>query len=243
VDISAYKKQSFHRLVRGTSQKGGNRMITKRALSMTIIIVLFMFTAAGVVVAETVKIGGKDAKLDVPSNAKASLVLLPGDAGLSDLDPLQRARMKYVEKGFAVLSISQETVIRAAMKYASETAKPVSIAAVSSGVRRLAGAIATPGFRARKVIFVSGNLDSVREIVGSPDKLPSTLVIHHRKDGCSKTSPKQVDKFQAWGGSKVTVHWMEGGNDSGDPCGPRSHHGLAGLDDEVVNTITSFLEN
>jgi hypothetical protein len=242
VDISSQKKASFYPLVRGKLQKGGKGMITKCALSVTTVIVLFILTTAGVF-AKEVKVGGTDAKLAVPSNAKASLVLLPGDAGLSDLDPLQRARMKYVEKGFAVLSIGQDTVIRAAMKYASETAKPVSIAAVSSGVRRLAGAIAAPGFRAKKVVFVSGNLDSVREIVGSPDNLPPTLVIHHRKDGCSKTSPKQADKFREWGGSKVTVHWMEGGSDSGDSCGPKSHHGLAGLDDEVVNTITSFLEN
>jgi hypothetical protein len=217
-------------------------MLTKRTLSVTAVFVVFIFMAAGVL-AETVKIGGRDAKLDAPSNAMASLVLLSGDAGLSDLDPLQRARMKYVEKGFAVLSIDQKTVIRAAMRYVSETARPVSIAAVSSGVRRLAGAIAAPGFRAKRVVFVSGNLDSVREIVGNPGLLPPTLVIHHRKDACSKTSPEQVGKFQEWGGNKVTVHWMEGGSDSGDPCGPQSHHGLAGLDDEVVNTITGFLEN
>ena len=214
----------------------------KCALFVTTFVVLFILTTAGAF-ADTVKVGGKDAKLDVPSSAKASLVLLSGDAGLSDQDPLQRARMKYVEKGFAVLSIDQDTVIRAAMRYVSETARPVSVAAVSSGVRRLAGAIATPGFRARRGIFVSGNLDAVREIVGSPDKLPPTLVIHHRNDGCSKTSPKQVDKFQEWGGSKVTVHWLEGGSDSGDSCGPQSHHGLAGLDEQVVNTITNFLEN
>ena len=216
-------------------------MITNRPLFATTVIVFFMFTAAGLV-AETVKIEGKDAKLDLPSNTKASLVLLPGDAGLSDRDPLQRAKMKYVGKGFAVLSIDKKTNIRAAVKYASETAKPVYIAAVSSGVRRLGGAIAAPWFRAKKVVLVSGDLDSVREKVGSPDKLPPTLVIHHRLDRCSNTSPKQVDKFQEWGGSKVTVHWMAGGSNSGDSCGPQSYHGLADLDDEVVNAITSFLE-
>lgn len=217
-------------------------MITKRTFFVLTISVPLIFTGAGVL-AKAVKVAGKDAKLDAPPYAKASLVLLPGDAGLSDLDPLQRARMKYVEKGFAVLSIDQDTAIRAATKYASETAKPVAIAAVSSGVRRLAGAIAAPGFRARKVVFVSGNLDSVREILGSPDKLPPTLVIHHRKDGCPMTAPKQVKPFKKWGGSKVAVHWVEGGGDSGDACGPQSHHGLAGLDDEVVTIITRFLEN
>ena len=216
-------------------------MIIKRPLFVTAVIVFFIFTTAGVV-AKTVKIGDTDAKLDVPSSAKASLILVPGNAGLSDRDPLQRAKMKYVEKGFAVLSIDKKTNIRAAMKSASETAKPVYIAAVSSGVSRLGGAIAAPWFRAQKVVLVSGDLDSVREKVGSPDKLPPTLVIHHRLDRCSNTLPKQVDKFQEWGGSKVTVHWMMGGSNSGDSCGPQSYHGLADLDDGVVNTITSFLE-
>lgn len=238
------KKSSSYPLVRGNTRnylQKGKGMIINRPLFVTTVLVCFIFTAAGVV-AQTVKIGDKDAKLDLPANAKGSLVLLPGDAGLSDRDPLQRAKMKYVGKGFAVLSIDKKTNIRAAVKYASETAKFVYIAAVSSGVRRLAGAIAAPWFRAKKVVLVSGNLDSVREKVGSPDKLPPTLVIHHRLDRCSNTSPNQVKKFQEWGGSKVTVHWMTGGSNSGDSCGAQSYHGLADLDDEVVNTITSFLE-
>ncbi len=241
---SLMKKSSSYPLARGNTRnylQKGKGMITNRPLFVTIVIVFFIFTAAGVV-AKTVKIADKEAKLDLPANAKASLVLLPGDAGLSDRDPLQRAKMKYVGKGFAVLSIDKKTNIRAALKYASETAKPVYIAAVSSGVGRLAGAIAAPWFRANKVVLVSGNLESVREKVGSPNKLPPTLVIHHRLDRCSNTSPNQVDKFQEWGGSKVTVHWMKGGSNSGDSCGAQSYHGLADLDDEVVNTITSFLE-
>jgi hypothetical protein len=222
-------------------------MITKHILSVCFVIVFFIFTAAGVV-AKTVKVEGKNAYLDVPTNAKASLVLLPGDAGLygtgkKDVqDTLLRSRKKYVEKGYAVLSIDQETDIQAAIEYASSIATPVFIAAVGSGVSKLAGAITAPGFRANKVVFVSGNLDSVREIVGNPDKLPPTLVIHHRKDGCSKTPPKQVDMFQEWGGNKVTVNWMEGGSNKGFLCGSLSYHGMGGLDDEVVNTISSFLE-
>jgi hypothetical protein len=129
------------------------------------------------------------------------------------------------------------------MKYASETATPVSIAAVSSGVRRLAGAIAAPGFRARKVVFVSGNLDAVREALGAPDALPPTLVVHHRADGCSKTPPAQVERFAKWAGPKVTVRWMEGGSERGDPCGPESHHGMAGLDEALAEAISSFLSN
>ena len=222
-------------------------MITKHILSVSFVVVFFIFTAAGVV-AETVKVGGKNAYLDIPTNAKASLVLLPSEAGLYGTgknniqDTLIRSRKKYVEKGYAVLSIDQETDIQAAIEYASATATPVFIAAVGSGVSKLAGAITAPGFQANKVVFVSGNLDSVREIVGNPEKLPPTLIIHHRKDGCSKTPPEQVDMFQKWGGNKVTVNWMEGGSNKGSLCGSVSYHGMWDLDDEVVDTISSFLE-
>jgi hypothetical protein len=198
---------------------------------------------AAAVAAKPVIIGGARAEFDTPATPQASVVLLPGDAGLSAADPLQRSSQRFVDKGFAVLAIEQTTVVRAAMKYASETATPVSIAAVSSGVRRLAGAIAAPGFRARKVVFVSGNLDAVREVLGAPDALPPTLVVHHRADRCSKTSPAQVERFAQWAGPKVTVRWMEGGSERGDPCGPESHHGMAGLDEELVEVISSFLSN
>lgn len=199
------------------------------------------FTAA--VAAKPVSVGGAKAEFDAPASPRGSVVLLPGDAGLSAADPLQRSSRRFVDKGFAVLAIEQTTVVRAAMKYASETAMPVSVAAVSSGVRRLAGAIAMPGFRARKVVFVSGNLDAVREALGAPDALPPTLVVHHRADGCSKTPPAQVERFARWAGPKVTVRWMEGGSERGDPCGPESHHGMAGLDVELVEAISSFLSN
>jgi hypothetical protein len=36
---------------------------------------------------------------------------------------------------------------------------------------------------------------------------------------------------------------MEGGSERGDPCGPESHHGMAGLDVELVEAISSFLSN
>lgn len=197
----------------------------------------------GAAAATAVKVAGEDAVLDAPAAPRASLVLVPGDAGLSESDPLQRMKMKFVDKGLAVLSIDQKTVIRAAMRTAADTATPVSIAAVSSGARRLAGAIAGAGFRARRVVLVSGNLDSVRETVGNAELLPQTLVIHHRNDGCPKTPPSQVAAFQQWGGSRVTVLWLEGGGNSGDPCGPQSHHGLAGLDDRVVEAIAGYLDN
>ena len=71
------KKASSCPLARGNTRnylQKGKGMVTNRRLFLITVIVFFIFTTAGAV-AETVKIGGKDAKLDLPANAKASLVL------------------------------------------------------------------------------------------------------------------------------------------------------------------------
>ena len=216
-------------------------MIAKASLFLAFLLATVAFAAAGFA-AETVKVGGADARLEVPSDPKASLILVPGRGGLSDRDPLQRASERYVERGFAVLSVDKKTKIGAAIKYMAGVAKPVAVAAVSAGTRRVAQAIAKGRFRSERLVLVSGDLKQVREKIGQARRLPTTLVIHHRNDACDKTSPGQVAAFQSWGGDKVTVRWMEGGRNAGDPCGPGAYHGLAGLDDQVVAAIADFIE-
>jgi hypothetical protein len=211
-------------------------------LSVFIVAVgILVFTFVGVR-AETINIGGTDVWLDVPSDPKASLVLLPGKGGLSENDPLQRARKKYTDHGFAVLAADSKTNVIPAMRHMSQIAKPVYLVAVSAGVGRVARMMVNGRLRTRGLVLVSGNLKLVRESANSPAKLPRTLVVHHREDACDKTSPEQVEKFKDWGGSKVTVHWLKGGSSQGDACGPMSHHGLAGLDDKVVAAIAGFLQ-
>jgi hypothetical protein len=56
------------------------------------------------------------------------------------------------------------------------------------------------------------------------------------------TSPSGVQPFKAWGGAKVTVEWMEGGTDVGDPCQAKRYHGFNGLDGRVVATIPDTLQ-
>jgi hypothetical protein len=55
-------------------------MIINRPLFVTTVIVFFIFPTAGVV-AKTVKIGDKDAKLDLPSNAKRAWPLFQARPG------------------------------------------------------------------------------------------------------------------------------------------------------------------
>lgn len=196
---------------------------------------------SGVSQAETVSAGGADAWLDVPADPKASLILVPGEGGRSESDPLQRARSKFTAKGFAVLSVDKGADIGEAMKYMRETARPVYVAAVSQGVARIAEASAEENFRTRGLVLVFGNLKYFAGQLKSPKKLSRTLVVHHKDDACDKTPPKGVEKFKKWGKEKVAVFWLEGGSNGGGACGPNSNHGLAGLDDEVVAVIAKFL--
>lgn len=201
-----------------------------------------LLTFSNIVKAETVSVGGTDAWLYVPSNPKASLILLPGQGGLSKTDPLQRAVKGYAKQSFAVLAVDSRTNIIPAMKYLSKIAKPVYLAAVSAGVSRVASMMKKGKLRTQGLVLVSGNLKLLQRSAKGPNKLPRTLVIHHRDDACEKTPPGEVNNFKEWGGSKVTVHWLDGGSNRGNACGPMSHHGLAGLDDQVVSAIANFLE-
>jgi hypothetical protein len=38
----------------------------------------------------------------------------------------------------------------------------------------------------------------------------------------------------------VSVAWLDGGADAGDPCQAAGHHGFAGLDGSVVSIVSRF---
>jgi hypothetical protein len=86
----------------------------------------------------------------------------------------------------------------------------------------------------------SGSDKNVANILGSPAKLPPTLVIHHRQDGCRVTRPDGVDPFIKWSGGKARVVWLDGGANVGDPCQAKAHHGFNGLDGRVVSLTAGF---
>jgi hypothetical protein len=172
---------------------------------------------------------------------QAGLILVPGIEGLTNKAPLQRSKSDYVARGLAVLCVDKGADLGAAVKYMSKLAAPVAVAAVSAGVLRAAAAIRRGRLRAQRLVLVSGNLQVAQRNIGDPKRLPPTLVIHHRKDACSETRPDAVEPFVKWSGGSASVKWLEGGSNAGDPCLARSHHGLAGLDDQVVTAITEYM--
>jgi hypothetical protein len=92
--------------------------------------------------------------------------------------------------------------------------------------------------------FLSGESGSVRQnvmaILGSPDRLPPTLIVHHRQDSCRFTLPAGVDPFVKWSNGKARVAWIDGGESEGDSCEAFAHHGFNGVEGRMVSAVAGF---
>jgi hypothetical protein len=207
-----------------------------------------LFVATGAQSAELVDVGGP-ASLERPGRRPiGSIVLMPGDdgylgiAGDGSIGRLQgnqliRTRGQYVRAGFAVLALDGSADPAQAVRFMRSIASPVVVVATSRGVSRAPRALAG---QPDALVLTSGMLDVFKAFVGSPGALPLTLVVHHRHDGCAVTPPSAVEPFAAWGGGRVSVVWLDGGPDAGDPCQAAGHHGFAGLDGSVVSIVSRF---
>uniref|UniRef100_UPI0035AEB3A8 hypothetical protein n=1 Tax=Stella sp. TaxID=2912054 RepID=UPI0035AEB3A8 len=67
------------------------------------------------------------------------------------------------------------------------------------------------------------------------------LVVGHVRDTCRVTLPASILAFRDWHGGAVDVVLLDGPAGEGDPCEARSAHGFAGIDGEVVATVTRWL--
>jgi hypothetical protein len=206
---------------------------------------------------ETVSIGGSQAVLLRPAAPKASVILMPGGDGYIAAGPggqigqlkgnqLVRTRAAYKAHGLAVLVVGADVNLAAAVDYMAKIKRPVTVIGTSRGTQRAAQGIAR-GARPDALVLTSGFLTNesgagrnVANILGSPGKLPRTLVIHHRRDGCKFTRPEGVEPFIRWSGGKARVAWLDGGTNAGDPCQAKGHHGFNGLDARVVSLAAGF---
>jgi hypothetical protein len=207
---------------------------------------------------ETVSIGGSRVvviKPEVPP--LGSVILMPGGDGAihagdkGDIhgllgNQLVRTRQAYAADGLAVMVADVDTDLPAAVKYMAAIKRPVTVIAMSRGTLRAAHGIAR-GARPDALVLASGFLspgsgsgNNVMSILHSPSVLPRTLVIHHTQDGCKLASPAGVDPFIKWSGGRAQVDWVSGGSDDGDPCEAEAHHGLPGLDNQIVGIASSF---
>ncbi len=206
---------------------------------------------------ETVTIGRSQAVLLRPAAPVASVILMPGgDGGIAaqpgggigrlDNNQLVRTRSAYKARNLAVLVVDADVDLAAAIDYMRKIKRPVTVIGTSRGTLRAAAGIAH-GARPDALVLTSGFLSpqsgsdrNVMSILGSPEKLPRTLVIHHRQDGCRFTQPAGVEPFIKWSAGKARVVWLDGGGAISDPCRAKSHHGFLGLDGKVVSLAAGF---
>jgi hypothetical protein len=153
--------------------------------------------------------------------------------------------MAYAARGFAVLVPDCCVNVAAAVDFMGKYGK-VTLVGTSRGTQRAARGVAAGARPARLVLTsgflsdASGDRDNAIAILGSPDALPPTLIIHHRHDECGKTAPEGVAPFLAWAGGRARVVWLDGGTSEGPPCEAFAHHGFNGIDGQVVGVVSGF---
>lgn len=238
-----------------------------RILQVTLALgLMFCLGAPARAAEEVVSIGFGKALLGGPKKAKAALIVMAGGHGRLGItsdgqittlatNQVVRTRGAYQARGIATLTVDSGVDFGAAVAYMRQFAPKVGLLATSRGTQRAGEMLASASGDQRPdfVILTSGfympgNGASVVGSLGTPDKLPRTLVIHHRNDECRVTPPGGVEPFKAWGGGKVRVVWLSGGKSGagddedggGRVCGAQSHHGFLGIDGQVVGAAAGF---
>lgn len=212
-------------------------------------VAIFAFILAAIVAPaqaqQRVTIGGKDAILHMPPNARASAVLVPGKGGIDPSDPLLRNREALNTRGIATLTVPHQMELDQAIKYMRQVKAPVALIGMSAGVSFAAIGVGR-GARPDTLILISGSLMAPGKMPAqdgfkTPTALPPTLVMANRNDACSLTPVGKVEPFIAWTAGRATVQWIGGAGSGRDPCGPNSAHGFMGADREVVDAIVRFV--
>jgi hypothetical protein len=89
-----------------------------------------------------------------------------------------------------------------------------------------------------------GNQPSFHQAMGgNPTRaqLPF-FVVGHKKDACAYTLVSSFEAFRKWHGGKIEITVLDGPEGKGDPCEAASAHGFAGIDGEVVSTVSNWIK-
>lgn len=175
---------------------------------------------------------------------KKLVILVPGGEGAPQpVGFLMRNRGKFNSAGFeTVISTTGRSTARLARE-ARGKGRKVYIVGMSIGVIKSSAALGR-GAPADAAVFFSGNFERARVLLGNPGNLPPTLVVHHRKDECPGTAPRNVEDFKSWSRGRVErVVWINSTGKKGPPCGPVGAHGFFRKDAEPVNAAISFIRS
>ncbi len=164
----------------------------------------------------TVSVGGVSAALLKPAHPKGGIILLAGGAGNIGVGPN------------GTIAREGNQLVRTRAAYAAR------------GFAVLVPDCCVDVAAAVQYMHSFGDTDNVMNMLGSPSALPSTLIVHHRQDGCFKTLPAGVAPFLEWAKGKARVTWLDGGRSEGNPCEAWAHHGFNGQDGQVVSAVAGF---
>ena len=172
------------------------------------------------------------------------LILMPGGSGVPKSDGfLIRNRARLERAGFQIAVSSNSGQTLQAAKGARAKGRKVFLIGISLGVSRAAAALKA-GAPIDAVVFYSGAYSAAQQELGSPRKLPPTLMVHHRQDKCPVTTPASAEAFKRWAGGRVTqLVWI---SSSGDThhwiCGPKAAHGFFEKDIKPIAAAIRFLK-
>lgn len=168
-------------------------------------------------------------------------ILMPGAGGAVPIDFLIRNLNKFKRAGLRTVVATSPAKAVAVSKSESSQGRRVVIVGMSRGTIGIAKALSR-GAQVSRAVFVSGNFKAVMGILKSPDKLPDTLVVHHRHDRCQHTAPTLVERFSRWARGKAQVVWINtSGRKAKNPCGPVDAHGFYKKDAQAVAAIIDFI--
>jgi len=177
-----------------------------------------------------------------PASAAQVAVLMPGSAGIVPGDFLVRNEARFKAAGLRTVLTTSPSEAAAAVASAASQGQKAVLVGMSKGSVDVASALAS-GAKPAGAVFVSGIHDRVIATLGSPDRLPRTLVVHHSRDVCKFTLPSGAQQFVAWSHGKARVRWINtDGEPSDNPCNARAAHGFFRKDGPAVAAIIAFVK-
>jgi hypothetical protein len=177
------------------------------------------------------------------AQAQGKLAVLFHGARGGPNDFLIRNQSSFDRAGFSTVVVSSAETGSTAANAAQQRGQRVYFVAMSRGAGRAASAIAS-GVKPAALVVVSGVYEEAMASLGSPSRLPPTLVVAHAADECPRTSPEKARQFVRWAGGKASIRWISvTGTPVGRKCGARHAHGFFQNDGAAVAAIISFIRS
>lgn len=182
----------------------------------------------------------------VPAAAQAQervAILMPGSGGGLPNDFLFRNKSRIESAGIRAIMTTSPSQAASISQAESAKGNKVVLVGMSLGVTHAASALAA-GAKVNGAVLVSGMYNEAKANLGSPSRLPNTLMIHHAADLCPVTSPDIAKSFAAWSGGRAHIQWINNtGVSEGRYCGAKAAHGFYQKDGPAISAMIGFIKS